>query len=377
MDFVERINGLSVKVAQQASSIQTEEATKNAFVMPFIHHVLGYDVFDPTEVTPEYVCDIGTKKGEKIDYAILKGGQIQMLIECKKVGDPLHINHASQLFRYFHVTSARVAILTNGRNFKFFTDLDAPNKMDERPFMELDLLDIDEHVVPELLKLTKAAFDVESIISAAGELKYVSSIKRQLSNILNSPDDDFVRFIASRVYDGPVTQKVRDLFTELTKKAASQFLNDQANDRLKSAMVGGTSVGTSLVTVAIQDSAGDANTSTLLPEDDCKIVTTEEEVEGFMIVRAILRSCVDVSRIVMRDNQSYCAILLDDNNRKTICRLHFNRSQKYIGFLDENRSETRIPINKLDDLYAHASTMINALERLDSSKRADTEAISA
>ena len=201
MDFANSLNGLAAKVAQQASVIQTEEATKNAFVMPFIHSVLGYDVFDPSEVIPEYVCDVGTKKGEKIDYAILKGGEVQILIECKKIGEPLSINHASQLFRYFHVTSARVAILTNGRFYSFFTDLDAPNKMDEKPFMELDLLNVDEHVIPELLKLTKAAFDVESIVNAAGELKYVSRIKRLLTGVLNSPDEDFVRFVATRVYD--------------------------------------------------------------------------------------------------------------------------------------------------------------------------------
>ena len=125
--------------------------------MPFIRNVLGYDVFDPTEVLPEFVCDVGTKKGEKIDYAIFKGGELQILIECKKIGEPLNINHASQLFRYFHVTTAKICILTNGRVYKFYTDLDAPNKMDEKPFLELDLLDIDEHAVPELRKLTVAS----------------------------------------------------------------------------------------------------------------------------------------------------------------------------------------------------------------------------
>lgn len=213
MEFAEKLNSLSVKVRQQSASIQTEEATKNALIMPFIHAVLGYDVFDPSEVIPEYVCDIGTKKGEKIDYAILKDGDIQILIECKKLGEQLSLNHASQLFRYFHVTNARIAILTNGRVYKFFTDLDAPNKMDERPFLELDLLDIDEHVVPELLKLTKTAFDVESIVNAAGELKYVSQIKKLLTRLLTNPDEDFIRFVASRVYEGVVTQKVRELFS--------------------------------------------------------------------------------------------------------------------------------------------------------------------
>ena len=178
MDFNERLNALSNKIKEQTNSIVTEEATKNAFVMPFIHNVLGYDVFDPREVTPEFVCDIGTKKGEKIDYAIMKNNEVQILIECKKIGEPLNINHASQLFRYFHVTNARISILTNGQIYKFFTDLDAPNKMDEKPFLEVDLLEIDENIIPELNKLTKSSFDLESIINAAGELKYVSLIKK-------------------------------------------------------------------------------------------------------------------------------------------------------------------------------------------------------
>lgn len=156
MEFIDKLNSLSTKIKQQAGVIETEEATKNAFVMPFINNVLGYDVFDPTEVIPEFVCDIGTKKGEKIDYAILKNSEVQILIECKKIGDPLNINHASQLFRYFHVTNARISILTNGQVYKFFTDLEAPNKMDEKPFLEIDLLDLDETVVPEIKKLTKS-----------------------------------------------------------------------------------------------------------------------------------------------------------------------------------------------------------------------------
>jgi len=355
MEFAEKLNNLSIKVAQQAPSIQTEEATKNAFVMPFIHTVLGYDVFDPTEVIPEYVCDVGTKKGEKIDYAILKNGDIQILIECKKIGESLSINHASQLFRYFHVTSARIAILTNGQTYKFFTDLDAANKMDEKPFLELDLLNIDEYVVPELYKLTKGAFDVDSIINAAGELKYVSQIKKVLSGFLTTPDEDFVKFIASRVYDGVVTQKVRDLFAELTRKAAAQFLNDQANERLKSA-ISGSGATASQPLQAIQ-------TAPILAEADPdqteeKVVTTEDEIEGFMIVKAIVRSVVEVKRVVMRDTQSYCGILLDDNNRKPICRLHFNRAQKYLGVFDQEKNEIRLPIQTIDDIYAHSEKLV-------------------
>ncbi|WP_204128269.1 type I restriction endonuclease [Pseudomonas ogarae] len=350
MEFIERLNAMSAKVNQLASTIQTEEATKTAFVMPFIHTVLGYDVFDPSEVVPEYICDIGTKKGEKIDYAILKNGQIQILIETKKIGESLNINHASQLFRYFHVTTARISILTNGRFYRFFTDLDAPNKMDEKPFLEIDLLDIDEHVIPELQKLTKSAFDVESIINAAGELKYVGQIKREMASQFTQPDDDFVRFFASRIYEGVITQKVREQFALLTKKAASQFLNDQINDRLKSA-ISGVPLPTPAERV-VSASQPEINDT---PED--RVLTTMEELEGFHIIKAIVRTVIDSKRIAHRDTQSYFGILLDDNNRKPIARLHFNRTQKYLGVFDKDKNETRHPINSLDEIYEFSDSL--------------------
>ncbi|WP_350612642.1 type I restriction endonuclease [Pseudomonas sp. HY7a-MNA-CIBAN-0227] len=350
MEFFEKLTSLATKVRLQGPAIQTEEATKNAFVMPFINTVLGYDVFDPQEVTPEFVCDVGTKKGEKIDYAIMKNGEVQILIECKKIGEPLNINHASQLFRYFHVTSARISILTNGQVYKFFTDLDAPNKMDEKPFLELDLLNIDEYSAPELTKLTKSAFDVDSIINAAGELKYVSQIKKIIALQVSKPEDDFVKVFASRVYEGVITQKVREQFYELTRKALSQFLNDQINDRLKSAMSG--AIQPTMASLPVSTSA---NTDiTECDESEDKVLTTLEELEGYHIVRAVVRSVVDAKRIVQRDTQSYFGILLDDNNRKPICRLHFNRSQKYIGIFDEEKNETRHAISSIDEIYEYS-----------------------
>jgi len=345
MEFIGKLSALSEKIKQQGKNIKTEEATKTAFILPFIHTVLGYDVFNPEEVIPEFICDVGTKKGEKIDYAITRNGEIQILFECKKIGEPLTLNHAGQLFRYFHVTNARIAILTNGQVYQFYTDLDAPNRMDDKPFLVLDLLDIDDYAVPELLKITKSDFDVESIVSAAGELKYVSQIKKVIAGQFQTPEDDFVKFLASRVYDGILTQKVREQFAELTKKATSQYLNDRINERLKSAMA-----GERVVTSVPESSDIPSKEEVAIAEDD-GIMTTEEELEGFHIVKAITRAVVDVKRITIRDAKSYCSVLLDDNNRKPLCRLHFNRTQKYVGIFDREKIETRIPITHLDEIY--------------------------
>lgn len=352
MEFEDKLATLAAKIKQQTAAIQTEEATKTAFIMPFIQAVLGYDVFDPTEVVPEFTADVGTKKGEKVDYAICKDGAVQILIECKKLGDTLNLNHASQLYRYFGVTSARIAILTNGQVYQFFTDLDAPNKMDDKPFLVLDLLDIDDHAIPELKKLTKPAFDVESIINAAGELKYVSQLKRVLASQFSAPDDDFVRLFTTRVYDGVITQRVREQFAALTLKAMRQFLNDQANDRLKSAIIGVSAPQPAATSTSDSDDAAQEDS-----DGKDKIVTSQEELDGFNIVRAIVRTEVDVRRVAARDTQSYFGVLLDDNNRKPICRLHFNRTQKYIGIFDASKTEARHPIDTIDDIFGFAEQL--------------------
>ncbi|BDY05902.1 type I restriction endonuclease [Ferrimonas sp. YFM] len=359
MDFIDRLQALAKKLEQVKETLATEEATKNALVMPFLHSVLGYDVFDPTEVIPEFTADTGTKKGEKVDYALMKDGEVQILIECKKYGEQLTSKHASQLFRYFSVTRARLAILTNGAQYEFYTDLDAPNKMDEKPFLTLDLEDIDEHAVPEVKKLTKSSFDVESVVGAAGELKYLNQIKKLLSEQFKDPEEDFVRFFASRVYSGVLTAKVKAQFLEITTKALKQFLNDSINERLKSAM--GSDAPSKVAEMVEPEEAVQADSEELDTEKP-KIVTTEEELEGYNVVKAILRQRVDVGRIAYRDTQSYFGVLLDDNNRKPLCRLRFNAKQKYLSIIKVDKSEERKPISSVDDIFSFSEDLLKTVD---------------
>ncbi|GLT17044.1 hypothetical protein GCM10007938_08210 [Vibrio zhanjiangensis] len=338
-----------------SDNLATEEATKNALVMPFLHSVLGYDVFDPNEVIPEFTADTGTKKGEKVDYALVKDGAIQILIECKKYREPLSTKHANQLFRYFSVTNARIGILTNGAKYQFYTDLDAPNKMDEKPFLTLDLENLDEHLVPEIKKLTKSSFDVGSVVDAAGELKYLNQIKKVLHEQFSEPEEDFVKFFTSKVYEGVQTAKVKSQFLEITTKALKQFLNDSINYRLKSA-IGEESKSSEKV--ELSDFAQDVTDDVT---ENSKIHTTEEEIEGFNIVKAIVRQKVEVHRVYARDTQSYFGILLDDNNRKPLCRLWFNTKQKYIGLFDDSKNEIRHPINSVDDIFNYSQQLQNTL----------------
>jgi hypothetical protein len=347
MDFQARIAELSEKIRQSQGFVQTEEATKSAFIMPFLQ-LLGYDVFSPLEVVPEYTADVGIKKGEKADYAVLRDGLPVMLIECKCCGAALNAEKCSQLFRYFHtIPSARIGILTNGIRYLFFTDLDKPNVMDMRPFMEFDFLAPDKTLIPELRKLSKSSWDIAATLSAASELKYTHALKSVLAGQLQSPDDELVRLLANKVYEGKLTANVREMFTGLVKRAFQQLVNDMINDRLTSAMVAPQQ----------QEEAAQAESVETQDVPISRVTTSEEEHEAFHLVKAILRREVDPKRITMRDTQSYCGVLLDDNNRKPLCRLHFNGKQKYIGLFAQDKAEERIPITSVDDIYVHADRL--------------------
>lgn len=351
MDFIEQLQALAGKTNKLCSVLQTEEATKNALVMPFIN-ILGYDIFDPTEVIPEFVADVGIKKGEKVDYAIVKDGKIIMLFECKHCGGDLNIKHASQLFRYFATTEARIGVLTNGIIYRFYTDLEAPNKMDEKPFLEINMMELNESAVAQLKKLTKPAFNIDELMTTAGELKYTREVTRLLREQMEAPSDEFVKFFASKIYNGVLTPQRREYFSIITQRGFKQFINDCINERLKSAMTGNVSVGQ---TEQTSEAAETDSLQTTKREDF--VQTTAEELEGYYIIKSLLRDMVDPKRITHRDTVSYMGILLDNNNRKPLARLHFNRNQKYIGVFDEQRNEKRVPIQNLNDIYQHAEQL--------------------
>lgn len=355
MDLIDRINQIAARLEGKVASLSTEEATKNAAVMPILN-ALGYDVFDPSVVVPEFTADVGTKKGEKVDYAILKDGKPIILMECKSVGSTLSLNHASQLFRYFSVVDARVSILTNGVIYKFYTDIEKINKMDEKPFFEFNLFDFEEKDIAELKKFSSSNFDIDDILSNASELKYRKQIKSVISAEFEEPSEEFVKCLTDDLYDGRFTLQVKERFTVLVKEACSDFLKDSIKTRFESVWSDNETDTGGL------DAAQEEVTVEKVDDVDRGIVTTEEEVEAFHIVRAILSQHISPERIVMRDTKSYCGVLLDDNNRKPICRFHFNTSNLYFGFFKEKKIEEKVPVNSVLDIYAFAGDLIRTLD---------------
>lgn len=297
VDFIDRIKELAARVPKQLDHCETEEATKNALIMPFIN-VLGYDVFNPTEVVPEFTADIGTKKGEKVDYAIMMDGNPIMIFECKWSGADLNKEHASQLYRYFTAVHAvRFGILTNGVQYRFYTDLEAKNRMDDKPFFEFNMLSFHERDIVELKKFTKSKFDLDDITTTASELKYTAAIKKLVSSEFESPSDEFTTFLARQVYSGRMTQNAKDQFTIITKKALRSFLNDRINERLKSAIGDDVAITQSEPVTKTQQAE---ILEEELQEGEKKkkeIVTTEDEIEGYFAIKSILRNVIDVKRI--------------------------------------------------------------------------------
>ncbi|GHT46577.1 hypothetical protein AGMMS49965_24230 [Bacteroidia bacterium] len=281
MDFKDSIKQLSGRVEQLKANLQTEEATKNALIMPFIN-ALGYDVFNPLEVVPEMSCDIGTKKGEKIDYAIMKDGEPVMLIECKHWAQNLTL-HDNQLLRYFHVSKAKFGLLTNGIIFRFYTDLETPNKMDEKPFLEIDMLELKEVQIEELKKFHKSYFDVDTILSSASELKYTRALKEVFSKEFFNPSPELVKLFAKQVYDGIITTKLLEQFTELVRKSISGFISDTISERLKTALKTEMTEANSEVTEEknIESAPKEKNVETVLNFKNIVMELTKKQIVTF------------------------------------------------------------------------------------------------
>lgn len=343
-DFEARMEALAARSRSAERQAMTEEATKTSVIMPFIQ-ALGFDVFNLDEVVPEFTADVGTKKGEKVDFALKIDGKIAMLVEAKPISSKLGDVQYSQLFRYFAVTEARLAILTNGHEAWFFSDTEEPNKMDKRPFFKFDFQNHDKTQVAELARFEKNSFEIDAIIEAASNLKYTRDSAAYLKRQLDDPDDDFVRFVGRQIHDGSVTKAVLEQIKPALQAGLDQIIRDRIQDKLS---------------ITFQDKKPAQENEGIREEKDESpdIVTTAEEWEGFYIVRAIAARHVPVDRVTMRDAKSYCSIIMDDNNRKPICRLYFNsETTRNVGIFNSDKKETKVRVDGPQDLYQHTDAL--------------------
>lgn len=340
MIFEEGIVSFTKELVLKKKGISTEETTKIALVLPFLRF-LGYDVENPQELKAEYSADVGVKKSEKIDLAVCIENEVKMLIECKPANVRLNSNHQDQLYRYFSVSDVKIAILTNGIVYWFFTDYDAPGRMDEEPFLEIDLRNLSDSKIQSLKLFTKDDFSLEKIQNHVEELKYRQAIHNVLLEEIRYPSDELIRVIAKRAYSGMLTKARMKYFERIIKdEMRDVFENDYEID-------------------------------------PSEIITVDEEMEGFYIVRAIVSEAIDSQRVSLRDRKSYCGILLDDNHHYPICRLYFNDLDNLVvAFFDSmqkdkhgGRIEEQIAINEVVDIYRFKEKLIETVRAYDKIKK--------
>ena len=353
MDFEEKMKSFVGRVESLKNNVLTEEATKTSIIMPFFQ-LLDYDVFNPTEFMPEYVADVGIKKGEKVDYAIFINGELTILIEAKSVTERLE-KHDSQLFRYFGTSSAKFAILTNGLEYKFYTDLDEPNKMDSTPFLEVSLSELKDADIQELKKFQKENFDINAILDTASELKYLGQIKRVLKEEFANPSDEFVKYILSRdIYDGIKTQSVIDKYKPIIKRSIAQYVNDSVNEKIKTAL---KDDGNELAAETLSDVGEEA------PEAD-GVNTTEEEIQSYYIIKSILAPYIEMERITYKDTMSYFGILLDGKVTKWICRIFLKENTSFVIIANGEKEGVKYYIDSINDLYKLSDHLVERLSAL-------------
>ncbi|MBR6713506.1 MAG: type I restriction enzyme HsdR N-terminal domain-containing protein [Selenomonadaceae bacterium] len=346
MEFPERLKEFCNRVKNLRSKIKTEEATKTSLIMPFFS-LLGYDVFNPLEFVPEYTADVGIKKGEKVDYAIVDKKQNPIiLIEAKFCGENLE-KHGGQLFRYFATTSAKFGILTNGIVYKFYTDLEELNKMDKSPFLVVNLLSLKDNVIPYLQRFEKSSFNVMAVTAKANELRYNDQIKQFLSKQFSTPDDSFIAYVMSDIYKGRKTQRVIEDFRPLVKGAFTQLISDKANEKLKSAMT--------TEEIGLAPKANEVP-APVEPKDSSPSI---ERLESFFTIKALIHDSLNGQSLTYEDSKNQFEISL---SRHWLCRINYDEMCVYINLKSGDKDGIRRRIRSIDDVHFYKNLLCQAVQ---------------
>jgi hypothetical protein len=220
--------------------------------------------------------------------------------------------------------------------------------MDLVPFLELDLLNVKESLVPELKRFCKTNFDANEIFSRASELKYSNEIRNYFLTQLENPSDEFVKFMLSCAYDGMKTAAVIEKYRPVVKSTLNTLITEMMNERIKKAMDGDKAANEPPPTAPI---ASDE------PAPTSKIVTTDEELESFYIVKAIVSEILDPEKVRYNDTQNYFAIYYE-SDRNIICRVTFTPHTRRIRVFANKQAED-YPIETPKDIYKYKDVLLS------------------
>lgn len=329
MAFAEDIQEIRETVRKHGEKLINEETTKQALILPMIE-AWGYDTRNPSEVMAEHSVKLSTGSSGRADYVIFYQEKPAIVIECKSAGVAFPADVLEQLREYVTASGATAGVFTDGIRYSCYVDSERPGQMDHTPYCQVDLTrltDDDEHA---LSLLSKQLFSPARLRTSAKPLKQRLDDMIDIDSTLGSPPLRDHIFRVGRIKN----RAKRDSDTEA--------LTSRVSDRIR------------FLIESIADGA--------LTDDD-SVVTTHEELDTFLLVKGMLHDSIEPHRITPRDARSYFSVFVDDNNRKPICRFHFNRRDKYIGTFDENKQETRHPMQDLSDLFRLAPQLKRAAKR--------------
>ena len=321
--FKERIASHAEHVKKVAHICTTEETTKQALILPLLD-ILGFSAFDPNKVRAEYQADFpGAKSGERVDYALFCNGVPVMFIEAKSYSENLS-NHCPQLSRYFNATpEVAICAITNGREWRFFTDLSNKNIMDSEPFLTVDITMLNENDVAQLYQFRHDKFQPDALRSLAEESIYLTAFTESITESLKEVDLDFVRYVAGRA-------NIQRQFTQRYLESIRHIVKQAVQNTVSSMIVSGLSAPKVQEEAApVETGRQEDPTAPIIDPENNKIVTTYAERRLFDLVKSILP---DDASIEAKDTESYFGVLVDGKSNRWILRYFDNKQRPSVIF---------------------------------------------
>ena len=344
MDFSERIAALADRAKKIKASLTTEEATKTALVLPFLQ-ALGYDIFNPLEVVPEYIADVAGRKGEKVDYAVMKEGKPILILECKAASANLNDTNREQLHRYFLTLTSCIGILTNGVRYLFFSTGEDGKNMDTVPFMDFNLEEVDANLLPELAKMRADKFDLQNTLDTVAELRFNRQVKLALAANLENPDPDFVDYFLGKAGIKGIRQKIRDeRYQPYTKRAYVEFISEQVDSRLKTAL-------------AATASRAQEELPPAPPPQEAEY--SEAEWQGYYLVKSMLMGIIESERVTLqpRAGVGRSGVCIDNRGKPLLILKFADPENMRIEVVTPLREREAHPIAKVDDILNYQDTI--------------------
>ncbi len=302
----------------------TEETTKQALILPFLD-ILGFNAYDPQKVKAEYGADFpGVKVGERVDYALFCQGVPVMFIEAKGCKEKMD-NHCPQLSRYFNSTpEVTISAITNGIEWRFFTDLNEKNIMDSTPFLRIMMDDIKDSDAEQLFRFRHDKFKPEALRTLAEESVYISAFVKVVSTSLREVDHEFVRYVAGRANIGrQLNQRFIETITPLVRQAVERSVSEM--------VVSGLSSRTSIPELESPADVTDNNViderADIVDAENPNIVTTYNERILFEKICSIIGPAYELQA---KDTESYYSILFQGKTNRWHLRYYDKKTRSNI-----------------------------------------------